>query len=239
VIDKGRNILSIRKIILQNRLGAIAGFIEKGSRVADVGTDHGLIPVYLAQNGIARRIIATDISDGALSAAIRSAAKYGVSDMITFIRTPGLAGISEREADTVVISGMGGETIAGILEDATWTKNPGVRLILQPQTKIGELCRRLNENGYALNDAKIAREKGKLYIVMLAGGGEAEPEIDAEMELYSRLISNNDPLIGEYIDSLATAARWAAEGMKAANAADYPQMAERLERLLKLFRRLI
>jgi len=155
-----------RLIKLSNRLKTIADLIEPGANVIDIGTDHGYLPVYLAQSGIANRIIASDMSAGSLAAARRSAEKYDVTERIKFIVAPGLTGIDETEADTIVIAGVGGETIAGILEDAPWTKN-GHRLILQPQTKKEELRRFLSENGYTIQETKHTQDKGREYIVLL------------------------------------------------------------------------
>ena len=147
----------------------VAGFIKEGALVADIGTDHGHIPVYLAQNGIAHRIIASDMSAGSLSAARRSALKYGVEDKISFVVAPGLEGIGETEVDTIVIAGVGGETIIGILADAPWTKRFGISLILQPQTKIAELCAWLRDNGYIIRDEETMRDRGRSYTVFLVG----------------------------------------------------------------------
>jgi len=145
---------------------AIAGFIEASSSVADIGTDHGFLPVYLAQTGLASRIIASDMSAGSLEAARRSAAKYDVTEKITFVVAPGLSGVREADVDTVVIAGVGGETIAKILEGAPWTKS-GVRLILQPQTKLDVLQSFLFDNGYTIRDTKQVQDRGRTYTVLL------------------------------------------------------------------------
>ena len=159
-----------RMIKLSPRLMTVAGFVEKGSNVADIGTDHGFLPVYLAQNGLAQAIIASDKSGGSLKAALRSAEKFGVSDKITFIVAPGLAGIDEAGIDTIVIAGMGGETILKILDDAPWTKRIGLRIIMQPQTKIEKLCSWLRENGYSIQDTAHAHEKSRTYFIVVAAG---------------------------------------------------------------------
>ena len=158
------------RIKLSNRLAAVAGYIEKGAAVVDVGTDHGFLPVYLAESGLARSIIASDMSAGSLAAARRSAVKYGVADKLTFITAPGLDGVGASMADTVVIAGMGGETIAGILADAPWVSAPGVRLIAQPQTKAPELYAWLLANGYVLRDMKRVRDKGRNYTIIICQG---------------------------------------------------------------------
>ena len=154
-------------IKLPDRISAVASYIEMGASVADIGTDHGFLPVYLAQLASARRIIASDISAGSLAAARRNAEKYGVTEKITFITAPGLKGVDEESVDTVVITGMGGETIAGILEEAPWVSRPGVRLIAQPQTKAVFLCVWLCENGFIIRDSQIVRDRGRKYIIFM------------------------------------------------------------------------
>ena len=156
-----------RFIKLQPRLNAIAGFIRAGAAVADIGTDHGLLPVYLAQNGLASRIFASDMSAGSLEAARRNAAKYNVTDSISFIVAPGLNGISETDVDTIVIAGVGGETIIDILQNAAWTKQSGKQFILQPQTKQKELTEWLCYNGYKICETCPAFDRGRHYTIIL------------------------------------------------------------------------
>jgi len=160
----------MKRIRLSKRLIALAELIRKDASVADIGTDHGYLPVFLAQAGIAKRIIASDISAASLSAAQRSAAEFDVSEAITFLVASGLDGVTPNEADTIVIAGMGGETILSILENAPWTNNRGVTLILQPQSKIDLLCRFLYDSGYEIKQTKSVHEKGKYYTVILAVG---------------------------------------------------------------------
>ena len=215
------------KLKLSERLNAIADYIEPGASVADIGTDHGHLPVYLAQNGLASSIIASDISAGSLEAALKSASKYGVKDSIQFIVAPGLSGICRSDADTVVLAGMGGETIASILEGARWPGSCGVRLVLQPQSKIGELCSCLREYGFVIVDAKLVRDDGRLYVVMLVTGGVADFALEPEMELYARMIRNDDPLFAEYIDNLIDNAHHALAGMKYSGT-EYPKILKKL-----------
>ena len=150
---------------LSNRLRAIAGFIEEGTSVADIGTDHGYLPVHLALSGFAERIIASDISVGSLSAARRSAEKYGVTEKIKFINAPGLDGVMEDEADTIVIAGVGGETMVSILSATPWVKN-GKTLVLQPQSKLKDLLNYLAENGFRIMKTRLVQDKGKVYVVL-------------------------------------------------------------------------
>ena len=161
---------TMKYVKLSNRLRALADLIDNCAAVADIGSDHGYLPVYLAQNRRASRIVATDISAASLSAARRFAAKYNVTQSITFIVTPGLDGITATDVDTVVIAGMGGETILRILKNAPWTKSETVKLILQPQSKIDLLCRFLYDNGYEIRETKSVTDKGKSYTIIIVRG---------------------------------------------------------------------
>ena len=182
--------------ILTKRLSALASMVEKSARVIDVGTDHGLIPVFLAQNRRCLRIIASDIREGPLSAAIENAVEYGVSDNIEFMLSPGLEGISDSEVDTVIIAGMGGETIMSILSDAAWVKSQEVKLILQPQTKLFELLAWLFENGFKISGAALVSEDGRIYTVLSAETGGGGPSSD---DFFDLLIKKEDRLLKEYL----------------------------------------
>ena len=158
----------MKQVKLSVRLKAIIDMIEIGASVADIGTDHGFLPVYLAQKNIARRIIASDISAASLEKARMAASKYNVSESITFIAAPGLCGIASSDVDTIVIAGMGGETIVSILKDAPWTIHRDVRILLQPQTKIELLCRFLYDQGYIIRETKSVLDRNKYYTIIHA-----------------------------------------------------------------------
>ena len=103
---------------MNKRLEAIYALIGEGRGLVDVGTDHGYIPTALAQSGYAGNIIASDIKPGPLQAARRSAENAGVADKIDFLLCDGLDGCDPSAIDTIVIAGMGGDTICGILDRA-------------------------------------------------------------------------------------------------------------------------
>jgi tRNA (adenine22-N1)-methyltransferase len=156
----------MKYIKLSDRLLALADLIDIGAAVADVGADHGYLSIYLAQNHGASRIIASDISAASLSAARRFAKEYNVTQLITFMVSPGLDEITAADVDTIVIAGMGGETILQILKNAPWTKCEAVKLILQPQSKIDLLCRFLYDNEYKIKETKSVTDKGKSYTII-------------------------------------------------------------------------
>ena len=125
-----------KELQLQPRLQCIASLVPQGARLADVGTDHGYLPVWLLQHGRIESAIASDINALPLDHARATAREYGVTERMDFRLCPGLAKIKAEECDAIAIAGMGGETILGILEAAPWTHEDVHTLILQPQTKV-------------------------------------------------------------------------------------------------------
>ena len=212
-------------IRLSKRLGAIAGLVPKGASVIDVGTDHGHIPVFLAQNGVFERIIASDINDGPLASARDSAAEHGALDKIEFVKADGLAIDGIRGIDVVILSGMGGELIASIVDGAKWLKEGQTLLILQPQSKAGHLCSYLAENGYKITDALLVRDSGKLYSVMTA---RASPRLDRApsgiLTLLSALQDRRDPLLPEFLDEIIARETKAERGRRQAK--DYDETSD-------------
>lgn len=205
-------------MILSKRLQRIADYVPAGSRVADVGTDHGYIPVWLVQNGICEHVIASDIRPEPLKRAVESAKNNGVSDKISFLLCPGLEKCQPQEVDTVIIAGMGGETIIEILSAAPWTREK--ELVLQPQTKIPELRSWLNSNGYDVAEASLVADMGRIYLVWrcTSGGGREIPV--HELYVDRTLSERGDGLLGIYIDSIVKKLRHKLLGMKKAAAAE-------------------
>ena len=162
----------MKRVKLSKRLRAIADLIDEGASVADIGTDHGFLPAYLAQTDSVKRVIATDISSASLNTARRTAEEANVAEMITFHVASGLDRIAPTDVDTVVIAGLGGETILGILEDSIWVKQQNIKLILQPQSKIDILCKYLYDNGYKITETKSVIDRGKSYTIIHIAGGK-------------------------------------------------------------------
>ena len=163
--------MMMERRILGPRLEAVASFIPAGTKVADVGTDHGLLPIWLRLHGISPAVIASDIRSGPLEAAKRNAVKYG-ADNISFRLCPGLAGIRQNEADLVVIAGMSGETMISILNDADWDWSQKL-LILQANTKQPELLTWLYSNHFHMTEEKIIQENDRYYRVFCIAYGDA------------------------------------------------------------------
>ena len=166
---------------MNKRLELIASILPHGRGFADVGTDHGYLPVYMAQHGYSGKISASDINEGPRSTAVASARQAGVEDRICFRLCDGLDGCGSEELDTVVIAGMGGDTICGILDRADWVMSRDILLILQPMTKAEVLRYWLTNNDFAICGEWLIEENGEIYQILSARFGARTPLSDAEL----------------------------------------------------------
>ena len=140
----------------------------------------------------------------------RAAEEYGAA--LDLRLCDGLRGIAPHEADTVVMAGMGGETIIHILTDSPWPRDSGCTLLLQPQTKVELLRRWISENGYVCRDERLVWDKGKLYVVLQMTAGE--PFTPDEVRLYGGLHLEGDPLYGDYLDAQLHRLRRQLDGLR-------------------------
>lgn len=134
--------------------------------VADVGTDHGYIPIYLVEQGSCKRAIAMDIRKGPLQRAKEHIEEHQLGAYIQTRLSDGLAALKNGEADAVVIAGMGGATMQGILEAGKDVITPGTVLVLQPQSEVAQFRNYLKENGFELLAEDMVCEDGKFYPMM-------------------------------------------------------------------------
>ena len=172
----------MKNISLDRRLMAAAEFVRPQAVVADIGTDHAYLPVFLVKQGIAARAVASDINEGPVLRAKKNVTEAGLSDKIEVLRRDGLCGYENSGVTDIIICGMGGELIAQVLGDAKFTANEGVRLILQPMTKAAELRRFLVSSGYSIIGEKLAEDDGKIYQIICAEySGFVEPYTEAEL----------------------------------------------------------
>lgn len=188
---------------LTQRLRQIASLIPQGSVVADIGTDHALLPVYLVQEGICPKVIATEVKDGPWLLAKAALNRFPLRSRVDLRRGNGLTALNPGDADTVVLAGMGGGTIRAILADGPEVLSACSLLILQPMNGLRDVRVWLYENDWHIAAERLALERGHFYVIMAAQpGGEAMPDAET-LAIGPGLIENRDPLLGAYLAGMA------------------------------------
>lgn len=151
---------------LDNRLQVCADMVKVGSKVADIGTDHAYLPIWLCKKGIAISAIAADLREEPLNSAKEHIVRYHAENSVTTRLSDGLKEFKSGECDCIIIAGMGGELISNIILSTQWLKDKNIVLILQPMTK-GEVVRgSLSGAGFSLIEEKAVESMGKVYTVM-------------------------------------------------------------------------
>ena len=154
-------------ITLDSRLSLCASFVRQDSKLADIGTDHAYLPVWLCQNGVCKSAVAADINPEPLSRGQLTIRQAGLEDKVKTRLSDGLKSISADEADDIVIAGMGGELIAKIILDCEYSRDKDKRFILQPMTKSELLIERLCQNGFEILSQDCCVASNKCYTVLL------------------------------------------------------------------------
>ncbi|BDR58621.1 tRNA (adenine(22)-N(1))-methyltransferase [Xylocopilactobacillus apicola] len=167
-------------IKIDQRLKTIAELVKNDQAVvADIGTDHAYLPIYLIQSGRARYVYATDIGAGPLFNAQKDIAHHGLQTKIETRLGPGLVPIKKEDSiDTIVIAGMGGKLMAEIMEDAN-DLTQQVNYIFAPHASEIHLRKWLNSHNFMITDEKIIKEQGKIYEIIAAHKGPKPPAYDA------------------------------------------------------------
>lgn len=177
---------------LDNRLMTCAGFVPQGARLADIGTDHAYLPVWLLKQNCITYAIASDVNSGPLESGKATAEKYQ-ADSIDFRLGSGVETLNESDnINCIVIAGMGGELIADILSKSNLVKNKNIRLILQPMTKAHDLVKYLYSQGFEISQQKTCESHNKHYTVMAVEYTGNCQEIDEVFAYTGKLdFSNN------------------------------------------------
>ncbi len=151
---------------LGGRLQLCASMVRPGTALADIGTDHAYLPIWLAKQELVSRAIAADIRPGPLQSAQRNIRRYRVEELVSTRLSDGLKSIFAVEADDIVIAGMGGEMMIQIIKNASWLRDGEKRLILQPMTSVPQLREFLAGEGFAVLREQAAVEDGYAYSAM-------------------------------------------------------------------------
>lgn len=151
---------------LSARLQKIKKFVTPGSRVCDIGCDHGLLPISLILDNISPFVILVDISEGPLESARRKINKYNLDENCDLRLSNGFQRVDNQEVDTAVISGLGGTSIINILSDGLEKVKNLKELIIEPQSDFEKVRIFLNENKLEILDEELIEEKHKYYPII-------------------------------------------------------------------------
>ncbi|MCL1983374.1 MAG: class I SAM-dependent methyltransferase [Clostridiales bacterium] len=155
-------------MVLGRRLMAIADGIERGQTMADIGTDHGFLPLYLLEHGICPKVVMTDVSVGSLAKAMRAFSSHEGEEGASFRVGDGLSTLCMNEVNVVVIAGMGGVLITQILGcDPVKTLSIG-KYILQPRNGSGKLRYWLEKAGFRVVSERLAAEGKHICEIIVA-----------------------------------------------------------------------
>ena len=201
------------KLPISKRLLCCASMVQSGSRVADIGTDHGYLGIYLLQSGAARHVIACDLRKDPLENARRNAKLFGVDGKMELRLSDGLEKILPDEVDTVVMAGMGGDLIQRILSQCPWRKREGLQFILQPQSAGNVLRRWLCEDGFEIQREEPVQDGHFLYTVMDIRQGGPAPLKPGTEYASPALLASGSPLVGNYLARVENALQETGRGL--------------------------
>lgn len=184
---------------LPARLKAVADRIPKGSIVADIGTDHAHLPLYLVGSGCCPRAVAVETAAGPYRRAVAAVKAAGLADRIEVRFGDGLQVLQPGEVDTVTMSGLGALTQQAILKARPQVRQKLDCLVLQPQGEAGPLRRWLAASGWYLIDEELVCEGGHYYFVLAARQGASPKYSDVEWQVGPLLIKRHHPLLVGYL----------------------------------------
>ena len=214
------------------RLSTALLYLQKGERIADIGTDHAYLPIHLVREGIASRALAADINEGPIESARANVLSAGLTDQIELLRTDGLHGVEAFCPDRILIFGMGGELIAKILSEAPWIRTPNVGLVLQPMSRAATLRRWLLDNGFSITGETVSFEDRYYQTIAAAWSGSVtEAYSEGELLLGREALREETALFFEFVRHERQVLEKILEGKRSAKNAD---LAEEMRLLIYL-----
>lgn len=188
---------------LSCRLQRIADFVTNGNTLADIGTDHGYIPIYLVENNIIPYAYACDVKSGPLERAGENIKEHKLQDRITLRLSNGLEKLKKNEADTILIAGMGGELIIDILNSGKEVLETSKELIVSPHSEINLVRKYLNSQKYTILDEDMIKDAGKYYIIMkwVKSSGFVDTYSECELLYGKILLRERNSVLYEYLNN--------------------------------------
>ena len=178
---------------LSKRLEVVASFVNDNSKVIDIGCDHGLLSIYLVNKYKNIKVIASDVNENALSSAITNIKKEKLENRIETRLGSGLDVVKADEIDTIVIAGMGANTIVGILKYSTSKLSNVNNIIIQSNTDLYFLRKNITSLGYYIEDEILVEDKNIIYTVIKFTKGKKRYNYE-KLYLGPILITKDDDL---------------------------------------------
>ena len=182
----------IENFKLSNRLQKCADMVTKNSKIADIGTDHAYLPIYLALNKKISFALACDLREGPLKIAQKNISSHNLSGIISTRISDGLENINENEVDEIIIAGMGGNMIVNILKNCSWKDKISKKFILQPMKYENRLRKFLYENGYKIEKEEAVICSEKVYTAMLVKFIGKKISFTPEQEYIGAILDNKN-----------------------------------------------
>ena len=194
----------MKMVQLSQRLQAVANLVGETGVVADIGTDHGYIPVYLVLAGKAEKAIAMDVNQGPLQRALEHIRQYHLQEQIEIRLSDGVKELQPKEVQTIVIAGMGGALMMRILTEGADVAHMAKRLVLQPQSELSAFRHFLADQGYKILEEDMVHEDGKFYSMMAASwagehGDGTVQMAEPEYKYGPLLLADRHPILRQYL----------------------------------------
>lgn len=185
---------------LSARLNMVAAMVKPCDFLADIGTDHAYLPIYLYKKGVIKCAVAADISKGSCDKAKENINLHGLNNYIDVRCGNGLDVIKENEQpDVIVIAGMGGMLAIDVLNSGKCTGS-AAQLVLQVQRDIDKVRRYIHSIGYKIEAEDILKEDGKIYTAISAVKGKDTVYTEGDYYFGKLLIESKNPILKEYIE---------------------------------------
>lgn len=187
---------------LSKRLAEIAKLVPQGEIVVDIGTDHAYLPLFLVEEGVCPKAIAVDINEKPYQIAKKAVSQKNLNQKIDVRLGNGLEPLLPGEAKSIIIAGMGGNTIISILEEAEDVLKEASCLIIQSMAYIDTLRLWLFSHNWYFEKEILVKDSGKLYIIIVAKPGKEKEKDIYKLKWGPRLLESKGDLLKEYLEKL-------------------------------------
>lgn len=185
---------------LSKRLQAVADLVSEGLVVADVGTDHGYIPIYLIETKRSPKAFAMDVNKGPLLRAKEHIAEHGLTSSIDTRLSDGVRALKKGECECVVVAGMGGALTIKIMEEGKEIFRNLKEFVLQPQSELQKVRTYLYENAYSIVEENMVLDDGKFYPMFRVINGQSQEYHTIELCYGKLLLEQKNAVLKNFLE---------------------------------------